>query len=247
MRSGMPFIALICLLPLLAAPVAAAQSDARSEEAVDFIRFDGATYLASAYLSQDDLDWSERQGEENPLGPAVGAVSSRQVNPADAFAYPNEPCHWSVPDSVAPVLAPGDPIHAVPGFMTDFRLAARHDEGVRIYQVWCRDDARVGADLFDIYGRVSRISVTGDLSERSGFAVIEDPALLATLTDMVLSGKVIPEENSTGAPVTHQLIVQLNDGSTFRISTAPGEVLWGLSVIEVPPEFHDILDAAWPP
>ena len=30
------------------------------------------------------------------------------------------------------------------------------------------------------------------------------------------------------APVTHQLIFHLDDGSTFRASAAPGELLWGL-------------------
>jgi hypothetical protein len=138
-------------------------------------------------------------------------------------------------------------IHAVPGFMTDFRLAARHENGVRMYQVWCRDDAKVGADLFDIYGRILRVSVTGDLSEKSGFAVIDDPAMLAVLTEMLLAGKVVPEEKSPGDPIAYQLVVQLNDGTTFRVSTAPGEILWGLSVIEVPPEFDEILAAAWPP
>lgn len=247
MRSSLLLIAICCLLPFLGPPLALAQNDARGDDAVDFIRFDGATYLASSYLAQDDLDWSAHQPDETALGPVIGAVSPRQINPADAFAFPNEPCHWTVPDAVAPSLDPGDSIHAVPGFMTDFRLAAHHNDGVRTYQVWCREDARVGADLFDIYGRVVRISVTGDLSENSGFAVIDDPALLATLTDMLLAGKVVPEEDASGAPVNYQLIVQLNDASTFRVSTAPGEILWGLSVIEVPPEFDAILAAAWPP
>ncbi len=247
MRSSPLLIATLCLLPFLSAPLAFAQSDARGDDAVDFIRFDGATYLASAYLSQDDLDWSVHQPGEIALGPVVGSVSQRQINPADAFAFPNEPCHWTVPNLVAPNLAPGDPIQAVPGFMTDFRLAARHEGRVRYYQVWCRDDALVGADLFDIYGRVTRISVTGDLSEKSGFAVIDDPVLLAALTDMMLAGEVVPEENASGDAVNYQLIVHLNDGSTFRVSTAPGEILWGLSVIEAPPEFDDILAAAWPP
>lgn len=247
MRWSLPLIAAVCLLPFYAAPLAMAQSDAGGDNPVDFIRFDGATYLASAYLSQDDLDWSAHQPDAFPLGPLIGSVSPRQVNPADAFAYPNEPCHWTVPDAVAPGLTPGDPIHAVPDFSTDFRVATRHNGEIRVYQVWCRDDAYVGADLFDIHGRILRISVTADLSEKSGFAVIDDPAVLALLTDMLLAGKVVPEEDSAGDPVTFQLIVQLDDGSTFRISTAPGEVLWGLSVIEVPPEFDAVLAAAWPP
>ena len=59
----------------------------------------------------------------------------------------------------------------------------------------------------------------------SGFAVIEDRETVARLVAMLLEGRVIPEELSTMAPVTHQLIFHLDDGSTFRASAAPGEPL----------------------
>ena len=110
--------------------------------------------------------------------------------------------------------------------------------------MWCNDEAEVGADLFDIYDRVDRISVTADLSESSGFAVIEDRSTIGRLVGMLLEGRVIPEELSPMAPVTHQLIFHLDDGSTFRASAAPGELLWGLGAVTVPAAFTEELDRA---
>jgi hypothetical protein len=62
---------------------------------------------------------------------------------------------------------------------------------------------------------------------------------------MLLEGRVIPEELSSMAPVTHQLIFHLDDGSTFRASAAPEELLWGLGAVEIPATFTEILDRAW--
>jgi hypothetical protein len=116
---------------------------------------------------------------------------------------------------------------------------------ITAYQVWCSDDAEVGADLFDIFGRVERISLTTDLSESSGWATIDDPATIATLVEMLLSGRIVPEELMTTAPISYQTIVHLDDGTTFRASVAPGEFLWGLGAIEVPAAFDEALDAVW--
>ncbi len=216
-----------------------------TDEPIDFIRFNGAVYLATAYLAEDSPPATDTPLPPEDLGPVVGEVVTNWIDENDAILYPNEPCYWDGPDGTAPRLTPGDDIHAVRGYATTFRLAARHEGDFVAYQVWCDDEAKVGADLFDIYDRVNRISVTADLSESSGFAVIEDRAMVARLVGMLLEGRVIPEEFSSMAPVTHQLIFHLDDGSTFRASAAPGELLWGLGAVTVPAEFTETLDRAW--
>ncbi len=215
------------------------------DEPVDFIRFNGAVYLSTVYLAENSSRATYVPVGPQNLGPAVGQVVTNWIDGADQAAYPNEPCYWDAPDGTAPLMAPGDAIYALHGYATTFRIAARHDGGFVSYQVWCNDDAEVGADLFDIYGRVERISVTGDQSELSGFAVIEDQAIIASLVGMLLEGEVIPEELSSMAPVTHQLIVHLDDGTTFRASSAPEEFLWGLGAVSVPAAFTETLDRAW--
>jgi hypothetical protein len=240
------FTLIVCIV--MAGPMAipgASQGSAAGEEGIDFVRFDGAVYLSSAYLAQGGEATGYRPLDASDLGPIVGRVERAQTDPTDEAAFPNEPCFWDLSDGTAPRLLAGDPIYAVQGFATTFRLAAVRDDEVVLYQVWCSDDAWVGADLFDIYGRVERISVTGDLSEASGFAAIEDPGTLDVLTTMLLAGRVIPEELASDAPVAYQLIFHLDDGTTFRASTADGEFLWGLSVIEIPPAFEEALARAW--
>ena len=216
-----------------------------TDEAIDFIRFNGAVYLSIAYLAEDIPPAAHSSLAPGDLGPVVGEVVTNWIDGNDAVLYPNEPCYWDTPDGTAPQLTPGDDIHAVRGYATTFRLAARHEGDLVAYQVWCNDEAEVGADLFDIFNRVNRISVTADLSESSGFAVIDDRATVASLVSMLLEGRVIPEELASTAPVTHQLIFQLNDGSTFRASAAPGELLWGLGAVTVPAAFAETLDRAW--
>ena len=214
-------------------------------EPIDFIRFNGAVYLSTDYFAEDIPPAQNRPLALEDLGPVVGQVVTNWIDDNDEINYPNEPCYWDTPDGTAPRLAPGDDIYAVRGFATTFRLAARHEGELLSYQVWCNGEAQVGADLFDIYDRVTRISVTADLSESSGFAVIDDPATVANLVGMLLEGEVISEELSSMAPVTHQMIFQLDDGSTFRASAAPGEFLWGLGAITVPAAFTETLDRAW--
>ena len=216
-----------------------------TDEPIDFIRFNGAVYLSTAYFAEDlPLAPVPALGPDD-LGPVVGQVVTNWVDEHDEILYPNEPCHWDTPDGTAPRLAPGDDIYAVRSYATTFRLAALHEGEYVSYQVWCNDEAQVGADLFDIYDRVNRISVTADVSESSGFAVIDDPETVERLVDMLLQGRVIPEELSSMAPVTHQLIFHLDDGSTFRASAAPGELLWGLGAVTVPAAFAETLDRAW--
>ena len=216
-----------------------------ADDAVNFIRFNGAVYLSTAYFAEDMPPAPISHLAPEDLGPAVGQVVTNWIDGNNEILYPNEPCYWETPDGTAPRLAPGDDIYAVRGYATTFRLAARHEGELVSYQVWCNDEAEVGADLFDIYDRVDWISVTTDVSESSGFAVIKDRQTVARLVAMLLEGRVIPEELSTMAPVTHQLIFHLDDGSTFRASAAPGELLWGLGAVTVPAAFTETLDRAW--
>jgi hypothetical protein len=234
-----------CLIAASLLPPSAFGQAHPASAAVDVIRFDDAVYLSSAYLAQGGEAAGYQPLDMRDLGPIVGHVATNRVDSAAAAAYPNEPCYWELPDGTAPRLQPGDAIYAVGDFATTFRLAAIHDGEAILYQAWCSDDARVGADLFDIYGRVERISVTGDLSERTGFATIDQRETLDALVDMLLSGRIIPEELASDAPVTYQLIIHLDDGTTFRASTARGEFLWGLSVVELPPAFEEALARAW--
>ncbi len=242
-------LAFLVLIPMTAAGTTRSASGASAhpvpDESVDFVRFNGAVYLSLAYLAGADPAGPPPALDAARLGPVVGRVITDRIDRNAEIAYPNEPCSWGSPDGTAPRLAVGDELYAVRGYTTMFRLAARHDGEVVLYQVWCSDWAKVGADLFDIRTRVERISVTGDLSESSGWATIGDRAAVDGLVDMLLAGRVLPEEPASTAQVSHQLIVHLDDGTAFRASTTAGAFLWGLGVVEVPAAFDEALARAW--
>ena len=101
------------------------------EKPVDFIRFNGAVYLSTAYLAEDSPPAAATPLAPKDLGPVVGQVVTNWIDGNDEILYPNEPCYWDSPDGTAPRLAPGDDIHAVRGYATTFRLAARHEGGCR--------------------------------------------------------------------------------------------------------------------
>jgi hypothetical protein len=233
------------LVPAAAVGSPRGQAEPGANPPVDFVRFNDAVYLSSVYIAQDGQAADYRPLDVDDLGPVVGQVVSNRIDPADESAYPNEPCEWSSAEGTAPLLTPGDDLYAVQSYATTFRLAARDGETIVLYQVWCNDLAEVGADLFDIFDRVERILVTGDLSEQSGWAVISEKSAVDTLVGMLLSGAVVPEELASTAPVSHQLIVYLDDGTSFRASVAPGEFLWGLGVVQVPEAFGAALEQAW--
>ncbi len=69
--------------------------------------------------------------------------------------------------------------------------------------------------------------------------------MVDALVDMLLAGRVRPEEPASIAPVRHQLIFHLDDGTAFRASAAAGELLWGLGAVEVPAAFDEELARAW--
>lgn len=216
-----------------------------ADQPVDFIQIDGAVYLSLAYLDEDIADMSNVPVDAERVGPAVAQVVTNRVDPAGVSADPNEPCTWDSPDRSAPRLLPGDDIYAVRGYASTFRLAARQGESFAGYQIWCSNRAKVGADLFDIFNRVERIEVTGDTSESTGWATIDDVATVNSLVEMMLEGSVISADAMSTAPVSYQLIIYLDDDTSFRASAAEGELLWGLGAVEVPAAFTEELGHAW--
>ena len=242
-------VAFLALLPMTAAGTTSSASGGSAhpvpDEPVDFVRFNGAVYLSLAHLAGPDPARPSPSIEAERLGPVVGRVVTDRVDRNAEVAYPNEPCSWGSPDGTAPRLAVGDELYAVRDYTTMFRLAARRGGEVVLYQVWCSDWAKVGADLFDIRTRVERISVTGDLSESSGWATIGDRAAVDGLVDMLLAGRILSEEPAPTSPPSHQLILHLDDGTAFRASAAAGAFLWGLGAVAVPPAFDEGLDRAW--
>jgi hypothetical protein len=77
------------------------------------------------------------------------------------------------------------------GYDTRFRLAARHDGSLLLYESAPYPAARRGSDLIDIEGRVLSIAVHAGSDEKAGVAKrIEDRSLVASLVRAISAAPV---------------------------------------------------------
>jgi hypothetical protein len=169
-----------------------------------------------------------------PLGPAdLGRVVGRVVaNRA------NEPVESAVPfrNLEAMFLPVGTPVHAVRGYPTSFRLAARSNGRLAIYEPWYFATARVGADLFGgIQGRVRRIGVYSSREPLRLLGSIDQRRQVEQLVRLVLRGPVVEEDPARRGPQDDEPYVvsfHLKDGTaTSRLFNAKTGFLAGGVVV----------------
>jgi hypothetical protein len=133
MRRWAGLLVIACLA--LAACQRSNQTDQGGGPSIDGFQFDGVFYARWTMVT------SHPKGVR-PLGAAdLGRVVGRVVaNRAD------EPVESVAPfgNLEATFLPVRTPVHAVRGYPTSFRLAARSNEGLAIYEPWSSPSARVG-------------------------------------------------------------------------------------------------------
>jgi len=88
-------------------------------------------------------------------------------------------------------FVPADaPVYAVQGYATTFRLAARHDGRLVLYELGDNPRARTGHDLLDIGGKVIAIALTSKTDGRTVLGRISDATQVATLVNLVRDAPV---------------------------------------------------------
>lgn len=197
---------------------------------IDGIQFQGVFYAKWTMVT------SHPKGIR-PLGPAdLGSVVGRVVaNRAD------EPVESAVPfrNLKAMFLPVGTPVYAVRGYPTSFRLAARSNGRLAIYEPWYFSTARVGADLLGgIQGRVRRIGVYTSDERRRLLGSIDNPQQVAHLVRLVLRAPAVEQDPARGPLDDEHYLVSfhLRDGTAAsRLFNARTGFLAGGVV--VPDEF----------
>ena len=163
---------------------------------VNFIRFHGVTYLASFDAG--------RELQAGDLGAQYAIV---RFHVADTVHDPG----YRLQDGDAAYLAVGTPVYRVVGYAPTFRLAARQDGRILLYEADTNPQAKTGADLLDIGGKVRSIAVTGDTQVATPVATITDTQLVNALVTLLLAAPVDQSRQSSAEGLRYFLAFHLTD------------------------------------
>lgn len=165
---------------------------------VNFVRFGGITYLAVATKPGRPLAVSD-------LGPVFATVQF------ELEGNINDP-HYQSKDGDAAFLDAGTRVYTVKGYSPTFRLAARDNNTLRLYEADTNSHARKGSDLLDIGGKVRTIGIASGQDGVTEVGAIKDPQQVTSLVNMILSAPV--DQNSPTGNQLYFLVFHLRDGTT---------------------------------
>ena len=149
---------------------------------VDFIRWDGTEYLTR-------FPTVGRELTESDLGPELFRVRQTlsQTRQHDASYEPA--------DGDAAFVAVGEPVYAVRGYASWFRVASHHSGRLVLYEANRSTAAKLGRDIFDIEGKVTALALVDQRDGKTVIARITEPSRVQALVRLVLDavvGGVIP-------------------------------------------------------
>jgi len=196
---------------------------------LDYITFDGIDYIRFA-------DEPGRPLTRGDLGPEFAIIEC-------SFGEDTRGCPYGV-DAAAAFMPSGTRVYAIRGYPTNFRLAAVWKDRIFLYQAWRNPRAKVGADLYDIVGKVRAIDVQrGEppLAASAKPAAITSSVDVAALVEMIATGAVRPPKGHAVAEPRYWLTLWLADGTTLGRIYFPEsrELMGGVSVAG---EFARILE-----
>ncbi|HEV8536147.1 MAG TPA: hypothetical protein VGR87_10585 [Candidatus Limnocylindria bacterium] len=93
-------------------------------------------------------------------------------------------------DGDAAFIPSGAPVYAVRGYATTFRLAARHDGHLVLYEADSNPAAKRGADLLDLDGKVKAIGLLDQKYNRVVVSRITEPARIAAIVQEIRNADV---------------------------------------------------------
>ena len=228
---------LVVLLPFLALVNCASHSNGPASsntqttviDWVNFIRFGGITYLAAPTRAGRPLT-------EGDLGPVFATVTFKLAGNVQNPGYHSR-------DGDAAFLNAGTKVYRVKGYSPTFRLAARENNTVTLYEADTNPHARKGADLLDIGGKVQAIGIVGGQDGVTELGAIKDPKRVTELVTMVLEAPV--DQTRQGGNRRYFLAFHLVDGTvvTRAYWLDTGELARG---ILLPKAFGLAIEAALP-
>jgi hypothetical protein len=101
----------------------------------------------------------------------------------------------------------------VRGYRPSFRLAARQNGRLVIFEADTNPRARVGRDLLDLQGKVRRISISSRADGTTELGAITDPGQAASMLRMLLAGPVAQRIQPAAEQPGRLLAFHLRDGT----------------------------------
>ena len=197
---------------------------------LDYITFDGIDYIRWT------TDEPGRPLTRGDLGPEFATVEC-------SFGEDTRSCPYGV-DAAAAFLPSGTRVYAIRGYPTNFRLAAVWKDRIFLYQAWRNPRAKVGADLYDVAGKVRAIDVQrGEppLAAATTPTAISSAQDVAALVEMMVTSAVRTPQAHAVAEPRYLVTLWLADGTTLgRVYFRETSELMG--GVTVPSEFGRILE-----
>lgn len=169
---------------------------------VDFIRFNGITYLRTF---QPHFGFSPYTEEELKYSDKIRfRVEGNVTEPG-----------YKIKDGDAAYLDEGTPIYSIKGYSPDFRLVAKVGEELYLFEADTNPKAEKGEDLLDIRDKVETISINSPVDGRTTLAAITDEEVVSRLVDMVLEAPVDQTDRASGSD---QIFIEFNlyDGTSVN-------------------------------
>ena len=146
---------------------------------IDFVKANGITFVGG-YTTDDRLG---RALTDADLG-------AEQFRVKQSLASANKGPGYQLSDGDAAFVGVGEPVYAVTGYAPTFRLAARRDGRLVLYEADTNPAARTGRDLLDIEGKVVGIALVSGKDGRTILGRITDRSRIDELVRLVVSAPV---------------------------------------------------------
>jgi hypothetical protein len=148
---------------------------------IDFVKANGINYMAVDYFSGGT--GIGRALVEADLGPEHFRVKQMLSGESKGPDY-------RIADGDSAFVPAGEPVYSVKGYATSFRLAARHEGRLVLYEADSNPAAKTGRDLLDIEGKVVGIALVSGKDGRTILGRITERSRIDDLLRLVLSAPV---------------------------------------------------------
>lgn len=203
---------------------------------IDFVKLNGITY--DAVMSKDG-----QALVSDDLGEVFGTVRFEVSGNVTWTGY-------KIKDGDAAYLPAGTQIYRVKGYDPKFRVAARRDGQVTLYEADTNPAAKVGSDLLDLEGKVDHI-VIRSMVDGSPLSEIRQPDVVAEMVGAVLTAPVFGPGarggDATSSENRYGITFVFKDGTaTTRTYWPDSHFLWAGPGLKLPESFSVALRGALP-